>query len=235
MTDLVKLVQSLIPTKRSLLNFSAQLIDPLGFLGPFTMRQKILFQSMCCDKVNWDEQLEGEALQEWYDLQGDHEAISRVKVPRCYFWITQKVASCQLHGFCDASQKTFAAAIYICLEYEGGEPEVTLVTSKTRVAPIKKQFIPRLKLLRAAILAQLMNTVKQSLDKTRLPCELDMYYWTDLDTTLCWTRNNHHWKQHVQHRIREIHNLTDKEQWRFCPGLLNQADLSSRDVWVKNW
>ena len=228
MADIVKYVHSLIPTKRSLLKFSAKLFDPLGFLGPFTVRQKMLFQSLCCDKVNWDEQLEGEALQGWNRLPADLEASSRVRVPRCYFRKTQEVASCQLHGFSDASQKAFAAAIYIRVEYEGGEPEVTLVTSKTRVAPIKKQSIPRLELLGATILARLMNTVKHSLDKTKLPCELNMYYWTDSYTTLCWIRNNHQWKQYVQHRVSEIHKLTDREQWRFCPGPVNLADLPSR-------
>ena len=78
---------------------------------------------------------------------------------------------CQLHGFCDASQKVFAAAIYMHVKYEDGEPEDTLVTSKARVAPIKKQAIPHLKLLGTTILACLINTMKHSLGKTRLPCE----------------------------------------------------------------
>ena len=52
MADLVKYVHSLIPTMRSLLKFSAKVFDPLGFLGPFIVRQKIVFQSLCCDNVN---------------------------------------------------------------------------------------------------------------------------------------------------------------------------------------
>lgn len=90
-----------------------------------------------------------------------------------------------MHGFCNASQKAFTAAIYIRVENEGGEAEVTLVISKARLTPIKKQFIPCLKLLGATFLAHLMNSVKHSLDKTRQPCELNMYNWNDLYTLLC--------------------------------------------------
>jgi len=41
----------LAPTKRSVfLKFSANLFDSLGFLGSFTVKQKIMFQSLCCNK-----------------------------------------------------------------------------------------------------------------------------------------------------------------------------------------
>ena len=163
------------------------------FLGPFTVKQKIPFQSLCCNKADWDDQLEGEALQGWNRLPTDLKAISKLRVQRCYFRSTQKVASCQLHGFSNASEKAPAVVAYLRVEYEGKEPEVTLVAAKTRVALIKRQSIPRLELLGATILARLMNTVKGSLTKTKLPCELDTCYWTDSYTTLCWIRNNHHW------------------------------------------
>ena len=82
--DLIEYVHSLSPTKRSVLKFSAKLFDPIGFLSPFTVKQKILFQSLCSNKVDWDDQLEGAALQGWNQLSSDLEAISRIRVPRCY-------------------------------------------------------------------------------------------------------------------------------------------------------
>ena len=41
----------------------------------------------------------------------------------------------QLHGFCDASDKALAAVVYLRTEHENGEVDVSLVSSKTRVAP----------------------------------------------------------------------------------------------------
>ena len=74
-----------------------------------------------------------------------------------------------------------AAIIYLRVEYEGREPVVTIITAKTRVAPTKRQSIPRLELLGAT---HIINIVRGSLTKIKMPCELGIYYWTDSHTTL---------------------------------------------------
>ena len=63
-----------------------------------------------------------------------------------------KVVSYQLHGFSDASEKAFVAVVYLRVEYKCMPRDIQLVASKTRVAPVKKQSIPRLELLGATIL-----------------------------------------------------------------------------------
>ena len=66
----------------------------------------------------------------------------------------------QLHGFSDASKRAYGAVVYIRSVYEDGHIDVRLISSKTKVAPIKQQSIPRLELLGATILVRLVNTVK---------------------------------------------------------------------------
>ena len=102
------------------------------------------------------------------------------------------------------------------------------MASKTRVAPIKRQSIPRLELLGATILARLVNSLQRALSP--LPITLECFYWTDSYTVLCWVRNNKSWKPYVQHRVNEIRKLTDVDSWRFCPGEKNPADLPSRGI-----
>jgi hypothetical protein len=52
----------------------------------------------------------------------------------------------ELHGFCDASEKAYAAVIYARVE-TNAENKVTMLTAKTRVAPLKnKQTLTRLEL-----------------------------------------------------------------------------------------
>ena len=46
-TDLIAYFQTLPATKRSVLQFSAKIFDPLGVLSPFITQQKILFQCLC--------------------------------------------------------------------------------------------------------------------------------------------------------------------------------------------
>ena len=57
--------------------------------------------------------------------------------------ITDSVAvSVTVHGFCDASNKAYAAVVYFVWD-----DQVQLVAAKSRVAPVANQSIPRLELL----------------------------------------------------------------------------------------
>lgn len=65
--------------------------------------------------------------------------------------------SYRLCGFCDASLSAYAAVIYLSIESED-ESCMRFIAAKTRVAPLKKQSVPRLELLSAVLLARLMDT-----------------------------------------------------------------------------
>jgi len=184
-------VSTLPPTKKSLLKVSAKVFDPLGLLNPFTIRAKILLQKLCSLKKDWDGTLEGDALRQWKYLTSDLEELGHVKVPRCYFNPTMEILRHELHGFSDASQKAYAAAVYLRTVYCNGSIVTSqLIAAKTRVAPIKKQTIPRLELLGAAILARLLSSVQSSLQSTLTISH--SYYWVDSFTTLCWIKNERH-------------------------------------------
>ena len=199
----------------------------MGLVTPFTINMKILFQSLCTTGVDWDDNLEGTALASWNSFIVDLQALNEIKVPRCYFRHTNDPPrSYQIHGFCDASDKAFAAVVYLRTEHKNGEVETNLIPSKTRVAPIKKQSTPRLELLGALILARLVDSILKSL--TSLKTAPSVTLWTDSFTTLCWINNGKVWKQFIQQRVKEIRELTRTHEWRHCPGQLNPADLPSR-------
>ena len=225
--NLITYAKSLPITKRALLKLTAKIFDPLGFLSPFTIRLKAMFQILCCDKIDWNEELHGDSRERFNSFVSDLQHLSNVRIPRCYFDVRSKPTNIQLHGFSDASQQAFAAVVYLRSTYEDGRVAVKFVASKTKVAPTKKQSIPRLELLGALILARLVATIKESLS---LPLDTETFYWVDSITTLYWIQNVKGWKQYVEHRVREIRQLSDKEQLRFCPGLQNSADLPSRGL-----
>ena len=70
----------------------------------------------------------------------------------------EEVNSYTLFGFCDASLRAYAAVVYLLMETEN-EHVVKFLASKTRVSPLRKQTIPRLELLSALLLAQLMESI----------------------------------------------------------------------------
>ena len=64
------------------------------------------------------------------------------------------------HGFSDAAEKVFATCIYMKTVTQSGSINVSLITAKSRMKPVSKEFtMPELELLGNFILSQLMVTV----------------------------------------------------------------------------
>ena len=110
--ELLELAQKFPLTKRSLLKFSASLFDPLGLLSPFIITLKMQFQRLCTDKVNWDDPLPDDMLSEWNSMLHDLKLFSSLKVPQCFF-LNDVPKSINLHGFCDESERAYAAVLYV--------------------------------------------------------------------------------------------------------------------------
>ena len=116
--------------------------------------------------------------------------------------------SFELHGFSVASSQAYGAVVYLRTIYDDETISSVIVTSKTRVAQVKHQTIPRLELLGALVLTRLVSTVRKSLDSST---HLNCFYWTDSTVVLFWIRNNKPWRQYVAHRVNEIRTLSLQE------------------------
>ena len=103
--EVIAVATSLPLTKRSVLKISVRLFDLLGVISPFIIGIKIMFQLLCKDKVDWDQELEGHVLKRWnQQLTKEFEVLSKIKIPRCYYLVGQTPVLQQIHGFCDASE-----------------------------------------------------------------------------------------------------------------------------------
>lgn len=225
---IVAKAQEISPTKRGLLSLLASMFDPVGLISPVIVCMKMLFQELCRENLGWDDKLGGKAEKKWSEWVLDLFKIKRISVSRCiYDSPKQEVLECCLHGFGDASNRAYCAVVYFVYRTRDGM-HARLLASRSRVAPLKALTIPRLELMSARILAQLMSTVKKALEaqvtlgSTR--------YWLDSKTAIWWIQNRGEWKQFVRHRVNEILKLTSKEEWRHCPGEDNPADIGSRGV-----
>ena len=126
---------------------------------------------------------------------------------------------------CELYSKAYCAVVYlVCATNEGIYAK--WLASESRVAPLKTLTIPRLELMSARILAQLMETVKKALESQLEISRIK--YWLDSRTALCWIQNRGEWKQFVRHRVNEILKLSNEKDWGHCPGEENPADISSR-------
>ena len=152
--------------------------------------------------------------------------MQEILVLRCVCGgLEEAVTSYTLHGFGEASEKVYCAVVYLVLEVSSGYHPV-LLTSKTRVAPLSRQSVPRLELLSGVILARLVSSVKDAL-QSQIQID-DTYLWLDSKTAICWIKGSKEWKQFVQNRVNEILSLTEKPMLNHCPGIENPADIGSR-------
>ena len=82
-------------------------------------------------------------------------ALNNIAIPR-YIGNTYNnhVTPIELHTFGDASESAYAAVTYLKSIDDDGNAFITLMYSKTRVAPVKIVSIPRLELLAAVLAAK---------------------------------------------------------------------------------
>ena len=137
----------------------------------------------------------------------------------------------ELHGFSDASVKAYGAVVYIRSTYQHHSPVLALVTSKTKVAPLKPSTIPRLKLCGAVLLTKLLTTVKTALG---IP-DQHVHAWTDSSIVLSWLDGHpRDFKVYVANRVSFILQVTSPQSWRHVPTADNPADCASRGMMPKD-
>ena len=160
---LVQFARELPLNKRSVLKVVAKLYDPLGLISPLFITVKALFQDLCKLKIGWDKPLDEELTLRYSSWLSDLLKVKCIPVERRYVPNSEEnVISLQIHGFGDSSEVAYAAVVYLRIETSEGA-YTQLVMSKTRVAPLAKQTIPRLELLAALILSRLINRVRVAL------------------------------------------------------------------------
>lgn len=209
-------------TKRTILQQTSRVYDPLGMLTPVTVRAKIIIQDLWKKKLDWDTPLPPEVRDQWMNIAQDLNIAMTCTFPRQYFpeqQIADPALNTTLHVFVDASMKSYGAVAYLCFDKTS-----TFVIAKNRVAPVKELTLPRLELMAALLGARLANTVRKTISTK------EVVYWSDSQIVLHWLKSKKLLKKFVSSRITEIHQLSSDGTWRYCNTRENPADLLTRGI-----
>ncbi|XP_077258613.1 uncharacterized protein LOC143895418 [Temnothorax americanus] len=162
-----------------------------GFASPVVIKAKMLLQELWLHKLQWDEPLPSQFSSRWLIIRKELTSLRKISIPRGYnTWSTSSV---EFHGFFDASQLAMAAVVFITVHGSNGAT-ISLVCSKTKVAPLKRLTIPRLELTAALLLSRLMQYVQATLKLNVTTTHL----WTDSVVTLTWIKSHaSRWKDFV--------------------------------------
>jgi len=215
-----------IPTKRSILSFTAKLYDPLGWAAPVVITAKILLQELWLLQCDWDTPLPAELCLRWENYCTNLKSLSRIRIPR---WTGRHRDSLafEIHGFADASSRAYAAIVYIRVLHSLTEFQTNLLAAKTKVAPIKTVSIPRLELNAVVLLSRLIKWVVTSL---KLP-STTVFGWTDSTVALAWLRQHpSKWCTYVANRVSEVQSNSVSILWKHVPSRDNPADCASRGL-----
>ncbi|XP_076384921.1 uncharacterized protein LOC143263875 [Megalopta genalis] len=224
------IVHTTCVTKRVISSEIARIYDPLGLLGPVIIVAKLLLQELWTLKIDWDESLPMTIHAKWLQYYTKLPLLNDVRFQRKV--IISSATTLELHGFCDASEKAYGACVYLRSCNTDGGTLVELFASKSRVAPLKTQSIPRLELCGAVLLAGLMNTIIKAL---HIPVE-HIHFWTDSTIVLHWLHSSpHSLKTFVANRVAEIQSTTTIMNWHHVKSLDNPADLLSRGQGIEEF
>ena len=130
-----------VMTKRNLVSDIAKLFDVLGFFSPAVVLMKILLQRLWELKLGWDDPVPSQVYEAWSQWRSELKLISVRHIDRCYFPKSANITLMQLHGFSDASERAYAGVVYLRMSDSEGRVHVTLVMSKTKVAPNESLYL----------------------------------------------------------------------------------------------
>ena len=190
------------------------------------MPGKILLQNLCRKKMSWDENLccdDQRQLQSWLMSM---QRVNDLRIPRCLNVTQTKGSEIELHLFGDASESGYGADAYVCSNLDGIRT-VTLLFSKSRVAPLKAVSLPRLELSAAVLAVRMYKTIKQA---DLIACD-KTFFWTDSMIVLHYIRNTStRFCTFVANRLAVKHDHTTESQWHYVPSTMNPADKLSRGI-----
>lgn len=215
-------------TKRRILSAIAKIYDPLGLISPIVTKAKLIMQQIWTLKLEWDDPVPSIIQIAWTRFIEELEFLKEITIPRKL--VPDTNSNIELIVFCDASLSAYGAIVYLRTKIGPNNFNVNLMTSKSRVSPIKTVSLPRLELCAAVLGAKLMNSVSRELNVKIYKT----YLFTDSMIVLHYLNANANtWQVYVANRVSKIQSLSSCSDWYHVESKDNPADLVSRGAYAR--
>nr|CAI5857751.1 unnamed protein product [Callosobruchus analis] len=175
-------------------------------------------------KIDWNDYIPDQLSLEFSKFVNDLKNLKAVSIPR-HVLLPSSNLIIELHGFADASQFAYGACVYLRCSNNQNEVKTSMLSAKSRVAPLKSQTIPRLELCGALLLSRLIDKIMKNI---KLDINQVILY-SDSTIVLAWlAREPAELKTFVSNRVSEILELTSKYKWQHVLSNDNPADIIPR-------
>jgi len=216
-------------TKREVLSYVARVFDPLGFVLPVLVAAKIFLSRLWKQKLEWDEQLEPDLVEQWNRVKSSIDKVTTLTFNRSAY----EGDEISLTLFCDSSKSAYGFCCYVKC---ASSVDSQLLFAKVKVAPKKSKTLPTLELLAAFMALKCLPSIIKSL-KGRVT---DVSVCIDAQVVLSWilTKNVKSKNVFARNRIADISKLRTEilELWgvdvkfRYVPTDINPSDLLTRGL-----
>lgn len=214
-------------SKLEMLGQLHRVYDPLGLAIPVMLKGRIIMQESWKREMKWKDKLTDALQVRWQEWLQEARKIQNVAMQRTLMPGDVKAKDAEVHVFSDASEVAYAAAAYIRTENDG-KVQTRLAMARMKVRPVKSTFsIPKMELLGLEMGSKLAQKVARAID---VPVE-SIFLWTDSKAVYDWLRiETRRLQTFIRNRTVNIKMKVPTERILWTPGLLNPADLATREI-----
>ena len=199
-------------TKRMILSQINGIYDPLGLVGPFTVRAKILMRQLwngSAKALGWDDTIPELHQNEWIAFFRDLFEVEVISFARGIKPV-DNVGNPSLVLFSDGSNDAFGACAYARWKKIDGTFQSSLIASKNRITPLKRMTVVRSELC-GGILAKRLKVFIQ--EEMRLEFD-EEYFIVDLQIIRAMIqKDSYGFNTFAAVRIGKIQEKTNPKDW----------------------
>ena len=206
-------------TKKNVLSVACQFYDPTGLAAPLMFSVRSLFSELCRDPTcSFNSILSEERTNRF------RRTVNEILFTRDISFPHQIIFnySAQLFIFFDGSIQGYGACVYIC-----SENQFNLLSSSAKIMGKVAFSAPQSEIAGAVLASRMVQKISQELSNVNL---LPSLFIGDSEIILNMIAKNDPASPPVFYgtRLMEILSVTIPENWFWCPGNLNPADLLTR-------